>query len=249
MTILASNKVDMPSAIPDWSPLEKDEQLVDVAFVPDGGRLRLIRSGEDFTILLDHDELMSTDLSSSERALAGLACEQLAGSAGVQMLIGGYGMGFTLRAALACLEADAEVTVAEIVPKIIEWARGPMLAVTAGCLDDPRVLLIEDDVGMLIEASNGGYDCILLDVDNGPEGLTRRCNDWLYSAAGLAAARNALRPKGVLAIWSATHDDRFAGRLARSGFAVSVIEAEHDAHWQPEDDVPAHVIILAHKLQ
>lgn len=239
----------MPSAIADWSALEDDEHLVDVAFVPDGGRLRLVRSGEDFTILLDHHELMSTDLSSSERALAGQACAKLAGRAGVQMLIGGYGMGFTLRAALAGLETDAEITVAEIVPKIIEWARGPMRAVTAGCLDDPRVLLIEDDVGMLIEASTGGYDCILLDVDNGPEGLTRRCNDWLYSTPGLAAARNALRPEGILAIWSATHDDRFAGLLARSGFAVRVIEAERDVHWLPEDDVPAHVIILAHKRQ
>ncbi|QNE07587.1 spermidine synthase [Croceicoccus marinus] len=239
----------MPSAKPDWSALDDGEHLVDVAFVPDGGRLRLTRSGEDFSILLDHHELMSTDLSSSERALAGHACARLAGRAGVQMLIGGYGMGFTLRAALAALAADAEVTVAEIVPKIIEWARGPMRAVTAGCLDDPRVLLIEDDVGMLIEAASGGYDCILLDVDNGPEGLTRRCNDWLYSAAGLAAARNALRPEGLLAIWSATHDDRFAGRLARSGFSVSVIEADLDAHWLPEDDVPAHVIMLAHKLR
>lgn len=229
--------------------IEDGDQLVDVAFVPDGSRLRLIRNGEDFAILLDHNELMSTDLSSSERALAGQACAQMAGRAGVQMLIGGYGMGFTLRAALAGLEADAEVTVAEIVPKIVEWARGPMLAVTAGCLDDPRVVLIEDDVRMLIEASTGGYDCILLDVDNGPEGLTRRCNDWLYSKAGLAAARNALRPEGILAIWSATHDDRFAGRLARSGFAVSVIEAERDAHWLPEDDVPVHVIIMAHKRQ
>lgn len=237
----------MPSAVPDWSPLEDGEHLVDVAFVPDGSRLRLIRCGEDFTILLDHYELMSTDLSSSEQALAGQACAQLAGRAGVQMLIGGYGMGFTLRAALAGLEADAEITVAEIVPKIVEWARGPMLAVTAGCLDDPRVVLVEDDVRMLIEASTGGYDCILLDVDNGPEGLTRRCNDWLYSAPGLAAARNALRPEGILAIWSATHDDRFAGRLARSGFSVNVIEADLDAHWLPEDDVAAHVIITAHR--
>ncbi|GGD74581.1 spermidine synthase [Croceicoccus mobilis] len=238
----------MPPAVPNWSPLEDDEQLVDIAFVPDGGRLRLIRSGDDFSILLDHHELMSTDLSSSEQELAGVACAQMAGRAGVQMLIGGYGMGFTLRAALAGLEADAEVTVAEIVPKIVEWARGPMIAVTAGCLDDPRVVLIEDDVGMLIEAASEGYDCILLDVDNGPEGLTRRCNDWLYSADGLVAARNALRPEGLLAIWSAAHDDRFAGRLARSGFAVRVIEARHDAHWQGEDDIEAHVIILAHKI-
>lgn len=237
----------MPPAEPDWSALDDGEQLVDLAFVPDGSRLRLIRSGDDFAILLDHNELMSTDLFSSEQALAGQACAQLAGRVGVQMLIGGYGMGFTLRAALAGLGADAEVTVAEIVPKIVEWARGPMHALTAGCLDDPRVVLVQDDVGMLIEASTGGYDCILLDVDNGPEGLTRSCNDWLYSPGGLAAAHKALRPDGILAIWSATHDDRFAGRLARSGFAVNVIEAERDASWPPEDDGLPHVIIMAHR--
>ncbi|MCH7627770.1 MAG: spermidine synthase [Proteobacteria bacterium] len=233
--------------MPGWSPLDEGEHLVDLAFVPDGSRLRLIRSGEDFAILLDHNELMSTDLSASEQVLARLACAELAGKASVSMLIGGYGMGYTLRAALEGLGSDAEVTVAEIVPKIVEWARGPMCTITNGCLDDPRVQLVQDDVAMLIDAASEGYDCILLDVDNGPEGLTRHVNDWLYSADGLAAARSALRPSGILAIWSASHDDRFAGRLARSGFSVTVIEAQRSITVRPQGDTSQHVIIMACK--
>lgn len=236
-----------PPAASDWSALQDGEQLVDIAFVPDGSRLRLIQHGEDFAILLDHNELMSTDLSASEQELARLACAELSGRVSVQMLIGGYGMGYTLRAALEDLGTDAEVTVAEIVPKIVEWARGPMRVVTDGCLDDPRVQLVQEDVAILIEAATEGYDCILLDVDNGPEGLTRDVNDWLYSEAGLAAARVALRPNGILAIWSASHDDRFAGRLARCGFTVTVFETERADGKLADEDVAEHVVIMAYK--
>ncbi|MEN9717262.1 MAG: hypothetical protein RIQ99_140, partial [Pseudomonadota bacterium] len=215
MDALAAQGANEPSGSHNWSTLDDGEHLVDIAYVPDGSRLRLVQSGDDFVILLDHNELMSTDFSASEEVLARLACAELAGKAAVSMLIGGYGMGFTLRAALDDLASDAEVTVAEIVPKILEWARGPMQAITNGCLDDPRVQVVEDDVAMLLDAAIEGYDCILLDVDNGPEGLTRPINDWLYSEEGLVTACRALRPGGVLAIWSASHDDRFAGRLAR----------------------------------
>lgn len=236
-----------PPLAPDWSPLAAGEHLVDIAFVPDGNRLRLVQSGDDFAILLDHNELMSSDFSASEQVLARLACTELAGISSVSMLIGGYGMGYTLRAALDGLGKDAEVTVAEIVPKVIEWARGPMLAITNGCLDDPRVQIIEDDVAMLIDAACEGYDCILLDVDNGPEGLTRGVNDWLYSQAGLIAARRALRPGGILAIWSATHDDRFAGMLARNGFSVRAIATEQATVTPAGHEPSDHVIILARK--
>ena len=247
MEALAAKETNEPSGPQNWSPLEDGEHLVDIAYVPDGSRLRLVQSGEDFAILLDHNELMSTDFSASEEVLAKLACTELAGKAAVSMLIGGYGMGFTLRAALAGLASDAEVTVAEIVPKILEWARGPMQAITNGCLDDPRVQVVQDDVAMLLEAASEGYDCILLDVDNGPEGLTRPVNDWLYSEEGLLTARRALRSGGILAIWSATHDDRFAGRLARKGFSVRVIETEQSA-LAPSDKKPGqHVIILGCK--
>lgn len=243
----AAKEANGPSGPDHWSPLEDGEHLVDIAYVPDGSRLRLVQSGEDFAILLDHNELMSTDLSVSEEVLARLACAQLAGKAAVSMLIGGYGMGFTLRAALDLLASDAEVTVAEIVPKILEWARGPMQAITNGCLDDPRVQVVQDDVAMLLEGARDGYDCILLDVDNGPEGLTRPANDWLYSEEGLVTARRALRSDGILAIWSATHDDRFAGRLARNGFSVRVIETERSALSPGDNETGQHVIILGLK--
>ena len=136
------------------------------------------------------------------------------------MLIGGYGMGFTLRAALACFGADARITVAELVPEIIAWARGPMRELTAGCLDDPCVTLVQDDVARLIGAASDGYDAILLDVDNGPDGLTRRGNDRLYSRQGLQAAMTALKAGGILAVWSAHPDAEFARRLRQVGFAV-----------------------------
>ena len=195
-------------------------ELVGVAEVPDGPPLRLFRRGADFMIVLERNELMSTRMSGSEVALGTMTCDRLAGRAAPHLLIGGYGMGFTLRAVLARLGSDARVTVAELVPGIIEWARGPMAALAAGCLDDPRVTLEIGDVGATIRAGAGRYDAILLDVDNGPDGLTRPANDGLYGPRGLAAARTALRAGGVLAIWSAAPDARFARRLADSGFAV-----------------------------
>lgn len=195
--------------------------LIGTAFVPDGVELRLLQNEDDFAILLDRNELMSTDIHASEQALATMTCERLQGHAAPQLLIGGYGMGFTLRAALAMLGADAGVIVAEIVPEIIAWARGPMHALTAGCLDDPRVQLVMDDVVLLIDAAREAYDAILLDVDNGPEGLTRELNDRLYSNAGLQAAMRALKPGGVLAIWSAGPEPAFTQQLERAGFVVT----------------------------
>lgn len=200
-----------------------DAELIGTAQVPDGTELRLMRRGDEFTIALDRNELMSTRVSHSEEALATMTAERLGGRAGAQVLIGGYGMGFTLRAALACFGADAGFIVAELVPEIIEWARGPMLAVTADCLDDPRVTLVEDDVAMLIDAAKGGYDAILLDVDNGPDGLTRRENDCLYSPRGLCAARDALAPGGILAVWSAHPDPAFTKRLIEAAFTVDEV--------------------------
>lgn len=204
--------------------------VIDRARVPEGVELQLLQSGSDFLIALGENELMSTDVHASEQALATMTCQRLRSVASPHLLIGGYGMGFTLRAALGALDAGANVTVAEIVPEIIAWARGPMHALTAGCLDDPRVTLVMDDVGMLIHSARHGYDAILLDVDNGPEGLTRRRNDNLYSATGLAAARNALRPGGVLAIWSADPDAGFSRKLRTAGFVVQEmpVDATHD---------------------
>lgn len=196
-------------------------ELLAIAEVPGGPPLRLVRHGGDFMIMLERNELMSSRVGGSEAALGVMACERLGKRGAPRLLIGGYGMGFTLRAVLAALGADARVVVAELVPEIIDWARGPMQALTDGCLDDPRVEIRIGDVAE--EIGRGGYDAILLDVDNGPDGLTRRANDGLYSNKGLAKARAALRPGGILAVWSAGADPAFRRRLEQGGFIVEEV--------------------------
>jgi spermidine synthase len=190
------------------------------AQIPDGGELRLMRRGAELSIMSGSIELMNSRLSGSEEALATLGCEPLRSKASPHVLIGGLGMGFTLRAALAVLPGSARVVVAELVPAVVAWAHGPMAALFAGCLEDRRVTIRETDVAALIGSAREAYDAILLDVDNGPGGLNRAANDRLYGAAGLAAAAAALKPGGVLAVWSATQDSGFVQRLRRSGYAV-----------------------------
>ena len=198
-------------------------ELLGTAIVPGGERLRLFRRGGDFMIVLETSELMSSRMSGSEDALAVMTCTRLGGRRAPRLLIGGYGMGFTLRAALAALGPDAEISVAEIVPEIIDWARGPMAELAAGCLDDPRVRLVMDDVAAPIRAAQGRYDAILLDVDNGPDGLSRDENGWLYGPEGLQSAKAALTPGGILAVWSAAPDRRFSRRLSDAGFVVEEV--------------------------
>jgi len=198
-------------------------ELIGTAKVPGGDDLRLFRRGDDFMIVLDRNELMNSRMSGSEEALATMTCDRLKGRPAPHLLVGGYGMGFTLRAALAVLGPAAQVTVAELVSEIIAWAREPMAALTAGCLDDRRVTLVERDVAAVIGEGAGRYDAILLDVDNGPDGLVRDANDQLYSARGLAAARLALAPGGILAVWSAAPDTAFTRRLKVAGFAVEEV--------------------------
>ncbi|CAN5215234.1 spermidine synthase [soil metagenome] len=219
-------------------------ELIGSAKVPGGGEdLRLFRRGRDYMIVLDRNELMSSRMSGSEEALATMACDRLDMRPAPHMLIGGYGMGFTLRAALARLGPDAQLTVAELVPEIIAWARGPMAELAAGCLDDPRVHVVEADVAAVMSGANQAFDAILLDVDNGPDGLTRTQNDWLYSARGLAVARAALAPGGVLAIWSAGSDAVFARRLGDTGFAVDEVVVRARSNGKG----PRHVIWFATK--
>lgn len=194
---------------------------LDAAPIPGGGTLKLMRRGEDeFSITLGHNELMNSRLKGSEEALATLAIERVGQRPGLRFLIGGLGMGFTLRAALAALPEDAEIIVAELIPAVIAWARGPLAAIFAGCLDDPRVSVREADVVAAIREGQSRYDAILLDVDNGPDGLMVEANDRLYDHAGLAHAKAALRPGGVLAVWSAGPDRSFTQRLRQAGFAV-----------------------------
>ena len=198
-------------------------ELLGTAQVPGGEELTLYRHGDDFMIVLDRNELMNTRMSGSEQALATMSCDRLTGVKAPHLLIGGYGMGFTLRAALAVLGREARLSVAELVPEIIDWARGPMAGLTAGCLDDPRVNLVQDDVAAVIGGSHLRYDAILLDVDNGPDGLTRQGNDRLYSMRGLRSAMSALKPGGILAVWSAGRDPAFTARLNEAGFAAEEV--------------------------
>jgi spermidine synthase len=187
--------------------------------------LKLMQRGAEFSIMAGGGTLMNSRTFGSEEALATLVCARLAGRAKPRLLIGGYGMGFTLRAALASLPGDAAVVVAELVPEILAWARGAMAALTAGCLDDPRVAIEVGDVGAVMAATPGGFDAIILDVDNGPDGFSRDANKGLYGAHGLGLARKALRPKGILAVWSAAPDEAFTKRLGSAGFAVETVKA------------------------
>src|SRR5688572_27480456 len=201
-------------------------ELLGTAQVPGGEELRLFAHGRDFMIVMGQNELMSTRMRGSEEALATMTLERLSAPA-PHLLIGGYGMGFTLRAALAA-HPRARVTVAELVPEIVEWARGPMADLTSGCLENPRVDLQMGDVLALIDDAADGtsdqYDAIMLDVDNGPDALVHEQNRRIYSFAGLRAAKAALTPGGVLAIWSAGRDRDFTRRLEKARFAVEEIE-------------------------
>jgi spermidine synthase len=219
----------------------KPRELISTAKVPGGVELRLVRHGDDHMIMVDGNELMSSRVGGSEEALAVMTCERLREGIEPHLLIGGYGMGFTLRAALAKIGPRARVTVAELVPEIIDWARGPMLALTAGCLDDPRVRLVAGDVAAEIAAAAKRYDAILLDVDNGPSGLVRAANDGLYSRNGLAKAKAALKPGGILAIWSAAPDAAFTRRLDQAGFKVDEVVVRARSNGKG----PRHVIWFA----
>jgi spermidine synthase len=192
--------------------------LIDTAPLPGGGALRLYRRGDEYAILLGGIELMTSRAAGSEEALARIACERIAGRPRPQLLIGGLGMGFTLRAALALLPPDAAVTVAELVPAVVAWARGPLAHLHGASLDDPRVTVRAEDVACTLPRAR--WDAILLDVDNGPGGFSIPENDRLYAAPGLAAARAALKPGGLLAIWSSHPDAAFTRRLRAARFQV-----------------------------
>ena len=199
-------------------------EKIDTAQIPGSeGELRLMRRGKEFSIMLGTNELMNSRLSGSEAALATLAAKQIEKVEKPAVLIGGLGMGFTLRAALAVLGSKARIVVSELVPAVVVWARGPMAQVFGESLDDPRVSIRETDVAEIIRSHRSAFDAILLDVDNGPEGLTRKGNDALYGSTGLKAARTALRPGGVLAVWSSGPNPAFAKRLGGAGFDVNEV--------------------------
>lgn len=198
-------------------------ELLDSAQAPGGGELRLYRRGREYSIQVNGNELMNSRVHGSEEALADLACAHIAGRTAPRVLIGGMGMGYTTAAALRQLGADGRVVVAELVPAVVEWNRGLLADLAGYPLDDDRVTVMEQDVALMLRSEQQAYDAILLDVDNGPEAMTRRGNAWLYGRAGLEAASAALRPAGVLAVWSAGHDRAFTERLHLAGFQVSEV--------------------------
>jgi len=199
-------------------------QQIDTARVPGAEvELRLMRRGAEFSMMLGQNELMNSRLIGSEQALATLACKRIEAVKRPHLLIGGLGMGFTLRAALAVLGSEARIMVAELVPAVIDWARGPMAEVFGNSLADPRASIRSADVLDVIQSHISAFDAILLDVDNGPEGLIRRANDALYDSKGLKAIRRALRPGGVLAVWSSGPNPAFSKRLRAAGFDVNEV--------------------------
>ena len=201
----------------------KRPAIVGEASIPNGGgTMQLLQGKDDFTITLRGigGELMSTRKHGSEDALGYLACQSISNRDSASVLIGGLGMGFTLAAALAELGSHARVTVAELVPEVVEWNRGPLGERAGRPLDDPRTTVKVTDVMELLKASEKAYDVIALDVDNGPEGLTTQENTALYSRQGIATTLAALEQNGVISYWSATGDRAFCERLRRCGLKV-----------------------------
>ncbi len=199
-------------------------EQIDTAGVPGADvELRLMRRGAEFSMMLGQNELMSSRLSGSEEALATLTCRRIEAVRRPHLLIGGLGMGFTLRAALAVLGSEARILVAELVPAVIAWAKGPLVDMFGDSLDDPRASIRQADVIEVIQSHASAFDAILLDVDNGPEGLIRKANDALYDLKGLRAIRRSLRPGGVLAVWSSGPNPSFSKRLGAAGFDVNEV--------------------------
>jgi spermidine synthase len=193
---------------------------IDEAAVPGGGKLRLCRRGEEFRIQVDGFELMGSRAHGSEEAMADLAMARLAGRPAPRVMVGGLGMGYTLAATLRHLPPGGRVAVAELVPAVVDWNRGPLGHLAGHPLADPRVAVEVGDVGRLIRAAPAAWDAILLDVDNGPNAFARKGNEGLYGTDGLAAIGRALAPGGILAVWSSGSDEPFTARLRRLRFAA-----------------------------
>jgi spermidine synthase len=211
------------------------------ARAPDGTPLTLTKRDDEFMILASGLPLMTSRMHGSEQALATLGCREIPAH-GARILVGGLGMGFTLRAALDLLPPDGRVVVAELVPAVVEWNRGPLGPLAGHPLNDARVRLDVRDVRDTLAASAAAFDAILLDVDNSPDAFTVRSNQSIYSEAGLAVVHAALRPGGMLAMWSDSEDRTFETRLRRAGFVVT---AERVRGRRPGKG-PHHTIFLAH---
>ena len=202
-----------------WKQLDRTE-------IPKGGgSLHLFQRDTEFSIRIDNCELMNSRAHGSEEKLAELGCAGLLSVTKSRVLVGGLGMGFTAAAALRHLGGDAQLEVAELLPAVVRWNREHLGHLAGFPLKDPRVMIREIDVAILIKSSSQAYDAILLDVDNGPDGLTQKENDWLYSNAGLKATCRALKPGGTLAVWSAAPSTPFTERLRKNGYKVKQEQA------------------------
>ncbi|WP_428819195.1 MnmC family methyltransferase [Microbulbifer sp. MCCC 1A16149] len=190
----------------------------------DGGVLTLRQRDQEFSISLSgpRGELMNSRRFNSEQQLSVLGCAHLKNRDNARVLVGGMGMGYTLAAALEAVSSNAEVMVADLIPEVVEWNRGPLGDCAGRPLDDVRVSVHIGDVAELLTKGDARYDAVLLDVDNGPEGLTHSDNNWLYSVEGTSSIFSSLAPGGVLAVWSAGPDSMYVGRLKKAGFQVKV---------------------------
>jgi spermidine synthase len=221
----------------------KPWELLGEARTPDGTRLTLTRHDREYVIMADGRSLMSSRMHGSEQALAALALRTIHASEPA-VLVGGLGMGFTVRAALDLLIGGATVLVAELVPAVVEWNRGPLAQLAGEPLRDKRVTVAIEDVAEVLRASRDRFDAVLLDVDNGPDAFTAATNAGLYGDEGLATAREALKAGGVLAVWSAWEHRRFEQRLRYAGFAVRVERVRA----RLEKGGPRHTIFLAQRV-
>lgn len=220
---------------------DEGSELADVRIHGDGAKMRLSIKDGIYTIWVGSVELMSSSIHKSEDELAKIVCGKLKRLPEARILIGGLGMGYTLAAALKELGPEGQVVVAELMPAVLEWNKGVLADLAGRPLEDPRVVVKIQDVARSLQTEFAEFDGILLDVDNGPEGLTRGSNDWLYSQDGIAAAYSALRPDGILAIWSSTPDKTFGMRLRKAGFDVE--ERSVDSSTEARSD--RHTIFLA----
>ena len=221
----------------------KPFELLAEALSPDGTAMKLVRRGDEYIILVDGVILMSSRMHGSEEALATLACQRLRTLEQPSVLIGGLGMGFTLRATLELLPQDANVVVVELVPEVVEWNRGSLGPLANHPLNDKRVRVETGDVLVTLSSRHGQFDAVLLDVDNGPAAFTASHNAELYNHRGIAAARAALKKEGVLAIWAAQDDRKFQQRLRDGGFNVQV----HRPRGRLKKGGPRHTIFLIHR--
>jgi spermidine synthase len=222
----------------------KPFELLGQTVSPDGTAIKLIRRGDEYIILVDGTILMSSRMHGSEDALATLACQKVRKREQPSVLIGGLGMGFTLRATLDLLPQNARVVVAELVTAVVEWNRGPLGPLTAHPLRDKRVRVVTGDVFDTLNSSRlDQFDAVLLDVDNGPTAFTASTNAGLYDNRGIAAAHAALKAEGVLAVWAAKDDRKFEQRLRDGRFHVQV----HRLRGRLKKGGPRHTIFLSLK--